>query len=158
MFDNFNPKIVKSVTVGYSNDSKGWDASMRIIALARSYFLPSTDIVSFIYSQASSEICSFTDYLNHPTIEKKAPFLPIQNLTDSESVKKNQSIYNRLALTSAKIITTEPNQSDIGFHHTVLCQVGMPLKKTIERIFERRNGGASIMLEAAGFGMEMNGE
>lgn len=35
----------------------------------------------------------------------------------------------------------------VDFLHTVLCQVGMPRKKTDSRAFERTSGNASMMLE-----------
>ncbi len=41
------------------------------------------------------------------------------------------------------------NQSDkVDFLHTVLCQVGMPRSKVQGRVFERKSGSASMVLEA----------
>lgn len=152
LFANFDPKRVQSVMVAYSNDQRGWDFSAKLIPYARAYFTPETEIFSFMYSAAHPEILSFTDYLNHPTVERKAPFLPIPSeeypALPTLPVKKNQHVYTRLAITSADIFMNEPTGQDIGFQHTVLCQVGMPRKKTDERVFERRNGNASILLEA----------
>lgn len=44
------------------------------------------------------------------------------------------------------ILQNEPEE--ISFLHSVLCQVGMPRVKPKERVFERRSGGASLLLEA----------
>lgn len=52
----------------------------------------------------------------------------------------------RIVEASAAILQDPPEQVD--FLHTVLCQVGMPRKRTEARIFERRNGSASLLLEA----------
>lgn len=37
---------------------------------------------------------------------------------------------------------------EIEFLHTVLCQVGLPRKRTVERRFERNNGKASLLITA----------
>lgn len=34
------------------------------------------------------------------------------------------------------------------FHHSMLCQLGLPRKRTAERIFERRSGAASLLMTA----------
>ena len=34
------------------------------------------------------------------------------------------------------------------FHHSLLCQLGLPRKRTDERIFERRSGAASLLMTA----------
>jgi hypothetical protein len=44
---------------------------------------------------------------------------------------------------------TEPDSPDrVDFLHAVLCQVGMPRSQQNERVFERRSGAASMLLEA----------
>lgn len=37
----------------------------------------------------------------------------------------------------------------IDFQHSLLCQIGLPRRRTPDRVFERRNGHASILVEAA---------
>src|ERR1700722_8011646 len=45
-----------------------------------------------------------------------------------------------------KILNEQPDRTD--FLHTVMCQVGMPRRKTEARLFERQCGNTSILLEA----------
>jgi hypothetical protein len=47
---------------------------------------------------------------------------------------------------AADIVDSPPDQPD--FLHTVLCQVGLPRRATAELKFERRNGLASLLVEA----------
>jgi hypothetical protein len=47
---------------------------------------------------------------------------------------------------ASEIAQTRPEQPD--FLHTVLCQVGLPRRATAEPRFERRNGLASLLIEA----------
>lgn len=47
---------------------------------------------------------------------------------------------------AADIVETPPDRPD--FLHTVLCQVGLPRRATAELKFERRNGLASLLVEA----------
>lgn len=62
---------------------------------------------------------------------------PITPLTPTQS---------RLALASAHIRSEPPDRAD--FLHTVMCQVGLPRRKTDARTFERHSGFMSILLEA----------
>jgi hypothetical protein len=52
----------------------------------------------------------------------------------------------RILRFAADIIESPPDQPD--FLHTVLCQVGLPRRATVELKFERRNGLASLLVEA----------
>lgn len=52
----------------------------------------------------------------------------------------------RVVETAAEIMQDPPERAD--FLHAVLCQVGMPRKHTEGRVFERRSGSASMLLEA----------
>lgn len=52
----------------------------------------------------------------------------------------------RIIDASVDIQEAQPDQAD--FLHAVLCQVGMPRKRTEERSFERRNGKSIMKLEA----------
>ena len=52
----------------------------------------------------------------------------------------------RVVEASSSIQQDPPERAD--FLHSVLCQVGMPRKKTEGRTFERKSGTVSIMLEA----------
>jgi len=52
----------------------------------------------------------------------------------------------RIIRASGNIQQDPPDQTD--FLHSVLCQVGMPRRKTEGRTFERKSGLVSIMLEA----------
>jgi hypothetical protein len=52
----------------------------------------------------------------------------------------------RILRFAADIIESPPDQPD--FLHTVLCQVGLPRRATPELRFERRNGLASLLVEA----------
>jgi hypothetical protein len=56
------------------------------------------------------------------------------------------SVLSRVAEASAQIALDSPDTMD--FLHAVLCQVGMPRKQTESRVFERRSGTASMILEA----------
>jgi hypothetical protein len=52
----------------------------------------------------------------------------------------------RILRFAADIVESPPDQPD--FLHTVLCQVGLPRRATVELKFERRNGIASLLVEA----------
>lgn len=52
----------------------------------------------------------------------------------------------RILRFAAYIVESPPDQPD--FLHTVLCQVGLPRRATPELKFERRNGLASLLVEA----------
>jgi hypothetical protein len=65
-----------------------------------------------------------------------------KNLPTSSSSR----VFNRIIDASDEIINQQPEKID--FLHTVLCQVGMPRKKTEGRVFERKSGTASILLTA----------
>ncbi|MBF0321783.1 MAG: replication protein [Magnetococcales bacterium] len=52
----------------------------------------------------------------------------------------------RVADAAVEIIGTQPDFVD--FLHVILCQVGMPRRRVDGRVFERRNGAASLLLEA----------
>lgn len=52
----------------------------------------------------------------------------------------------RILRFAADIVESPPDQPD--FLHTVLCQVGLPRRATAELKFERRNGIASLLVEA----------
>jgi hypothetical protein len=47
---------------------------------------------------------------------------------------------------AAEIMQDQPDKA--SYLHSILCQVGMPRKRTEGRFFERRNGTASMLLEA----------
>jgi hypothetical protein len=53
----------------------------------------------------------------------------------------------RRVMDAAAAITQDPPER-ADFLHAVLCQVGMPRKRTEGRTFERRSGSASMLLEA----------
>ncbi|MEM7205844.1 MAG: replication protein RepA [Planctomycetota bacterium] len=55
-------------------------------------------------------------------------------------------IATRLAAASQEIATGRPDRAD--FLHTVMCQVGLPRRRTEARTFERQSGHVSILLEA----------
>lgn len=55
-------------------------------------------------------------------------------------------ILNRTLKAACDIAESDPNRID--FHHAVLCQVGIPRKKTEARTFERQSGFVSVQLEA----------
>jgi hypothetical protein len=52
----------------------------------------------------------------------------------------------RILRFAADIVEGPPDQPD--FLHSVLCQVGLPRRATLELKFERRNGLASLLVEA----------
>jgi Plasmid encoded RepA protein len=60
--------------------------------------------------------------------------------------QKRSAVAERTLKAALKIVESEPD--GIDFHHAVLCQVGIPRKKTTERVFERRSGHVSVKLEA----------
>lgn len=49
---------------------------------------------------------------------------------------------------STEIATIEPNNNDMAFTHSILCQVGLPRKKVEGREFMRRSGDAWLALQA----------
>lgn len=55
-------------------------------------------------------------------------------------------VFKRVVEASAEIAMDTPDSID--FLHAVLCQVGMPRKRTDARVFERHSGAASMLLEA----------
>lgn len=55
-------------------------------------------------------------------------------------------IQRRLLVANTEISLSKPDRAD--FLHTVMCQVGLPRRKTEARSFERHNGHISILLEA----------
>lgn len=73
-------------------------------------------------------------------------------LTTSEESKvrppqpERFSATNRLLDAREQILQGKPDRND--FLHTVLCQVGMPRRRTEERTFERHSGHVSVLLEA----------
>jgi Plasmid encoded RepA protein len=52
----------------------------------------------------------------------------------------------RMVSAAAEIMAEAPDKAD--FLHTVLCQVGMPRKRTEGRTFTRTNGGIALEIEA----------
>lgn len=52
----------------------------------------------------------------------------------------------KLIATGTEIMDMPPDRAD--FLHTVMCQVGLPRRRTDARTFERQNGNISILLEA----------
>ena len=52
----------------------------------------------------------------------------------------------RIIRFATEIVETPPEKPD--FLHSVLCQVGLPRRATSELKFERRNGLASLLVEA----------
>lgn len=55
-------------------------------------------------------------------------------------------IHRRLIDASAEIALVPPDKAD--FLHSVMCQVGLPRRRTEARTFERQSGFVSILLEA----------
>lgn len=55
-------------------------------------------------------------------------------------------IQRRLIEANSAINQRSPDR--LAFMHSVMCQVGLPRSRTAERSFERRNGYASVLLEA----------
>lgn len=54
---------------------------------------------------------------------------------------------HRVLVDAAAAIRDEPPPR-IDFLHSLLCQTGLPRRRTPDRVFERRNGHASILVEA----------
>ncbi len=69
---------------------------------------------------------------------------------EADALRPNQKTLTpttrRMIESSTAIIQDPPDKID--FLHAVLCQVGMPRKRTEARIFERRSGSTSMLLEA----------
>lgn len=55
-------------------------------------------------------------------------------------------VQQKLLSANAAISLSKPERAD--FLHTVMCQVGLPRKRTGERTFERHSGHVSVLLEA----------
>ena len=60
-------------------------------------------------------------------------------------------VARRLVETGTEIAMGTPDRVD--FLHAVLCQVGMPRKKTEERVFERWQGNIGLSIEAGRLGL-----
>lgn len=60
-------------------------------------------------------------------------------------------VVRRLVETGSEIAVGTPDRVD--FLHAVLCQVGMPRKKTEERVFERWQGNIGLSIEAGRLGL-----
>lgn len=71
-----------------------------------------------------------------PTVPEAAA-LPVPLATPTQT---------RLIEAGAQIVATPPDRAD--FLHTVMCQVGLPRRRTEARTFERHSGHMSILLEA----------
>jgi len=76
------------------------------------------------------------------TIE--VPLPPCQIQSDAEKTLGRTA--KRLIEAGQKILHEQPDRND--YLHTVMCQVGMPRRATLERTFERHSGHISIQLEA----------
>jgi hypothetical protein len=74
----------------------------------------------------------------HTDLEARGGELP--------AVEPLTPVQSRLVLAGAHIRSESPDRTD--FLHTVMCQVGLPRRKTEARSFERHNGHISILLEA----------
>jgi hypothetical protein len=70
----------------------------------------------------------------------------VEHPSTSSGLTPLTPIQRRLLIANAHITDSRPDRAD--FLHTVMCQVGLPRSKTDERVFERRNGYMSILLEA----------
>lgn len=75
-----------------------------------------------------------------PIFETDPSSIPIQREVERFSAT------DRLLDAREKILTGKPDRND--FLHTVMCQVGMPRRRTEERTFERHSGHVSVLLEA----------
>jgi hypothetical protein len=69
--------------------------------------------------------------------DEDLPAFPRSSLTPTEL---------KLICAGAEIMQDPPNRAD--FLHSVMCQVGLPRRRTDARTFERRNGHVSVLLEA----------
>jgi hypothetical protein len=74
------------------------------------------------------------------------PQTDLFDLLPTSQAKPLSPTVRRVAYTAAEIMEDSPDRVD--FLHAVLCQVGMPRSQQNERIFERRSGAASMLLEA----------
>lgn len=78
---------------------------------------------------------------------KASDTLDLFSISDLEEARAHiPATVRRVVLASDTIQQELPDRTD--FLHSVLCQVGMPRRKTEGRIFERESGSVSIMLEA----------
>jgi len=73
------------------------------------------------------------------------PF-PQQDGTSGETPMVLSKSARRLLEAGDRIYSEPPDRAD--FLHTVMCQVGLPRRRTAERSFERHSGHISILLEA----------
>jgi hypothetical protein len=75
------------------------------------------------------------------------PNAPDEPAWSSPEIRSELSPTNlKLIATGAEIMEAPPDRAD--FLHSVMCQVGMPRKRTPSRTFERHSGHVSILLEA----------
>ena len=80
--------------------------------------------------------------LSHVSEQESAPDAH-EELPAITPLTRTQS---RLVLAGAHIRSEPPDRAD--FLHTVMCQVGLPRRRTEARSFERHSGYISILLEA----------
>lgn len=72
------------------------------------------------------------------------------NLVPAESKPphKVSARTERLIKTAAEIAGERPGDEDLAYMHSILCQVGLPRSKVSGHSFERRSGGAALLIEA----------
>jgi len=54
----------------------------------------------------------------------------------------------KLVKTAAEIAAERPDEEDRAFMHSIMCQVGLPRSKVEGSTFERKSGGAGLLVEA----------
>lgn len=74
------------------------------------------------------------------------PLEPARNSHGAQSDGPRFSLTHRL--TDAAVAIRSESSPRVDFLHSLLCQIGMPRRSTEARTFERRNGHASILIEA----------
>ncbi|CAH2802828.1 MAG: IncW-like replication protein [uncultured Paraburkholderia sp.] len=67
---------------------------------------------------------------------------------ESKPARKVSARTERLVKTAAEIASERPDDEDRAYMHSILCQVGLPRSKVDGTSFERRSGGAALLVEA----------
>lgn len=81
-----------------------------------------------------------------PGSRRTASFLVSEDDAPREAYKPLGRVATRLVAARERIATEPPDRAD--FLHTVMCQVGLPRRRTDQETFERQSGHVSILLES----------
>jgi hypothetical protein len=96
------------------------------------------------YDPDRSTARSFFDHLEQQTEQR--PDKPAKQIGDGLKVRKVKPVERRLLDAHGEIMNGSP--MEIIYQHSVLAQTSMPYKPTTARVWERSQGGVSLLIEA----------